>query len=298
MNNYNLIPQKTDLQWIDYAAKRISQIGKNKFSLACREGFVDWAWTKCTTSTPRALWDYGKLTGKSPAWMAAVNLAFPGGKEPPAEYYIRWRRRWGTAHQTRLNKNKSHRTWKLPDSACQKIAQDACHIAAEYMRLHRPNPWKGGERLKPIHGNDLVGIDIGKMHAYRYQNWGTHAFLPQWTDGRKIPMYDPIAKRKVVRTVSNLGQPGTVIKPVYDRHTRKWSYQEVWRPMRWFNPGIKTTYFLNHAIKKAFRQNQNLIDKYPQARTWHFSRATQSASGGAQLQPRISNAKKRIPPSL
>lgn len=145
---------------------------------------------------------------------------------------------------------------ELPLKVREKIAKDAVKIAQKYM-IKRG--WKSADQLWPLVGERNVGIDTGNAYWLKFQNTGTHPFIPWGLEGKIVPIphLPSLFNSRTVnfRFARGVGRPGFV-------HDKDDYGKLVWRGEKWKNPGIKATYFLNQALRLAVKQNIKLIRKY------------------------------------
>ena len=145
---------------------------------------------------------------------------------------------------------------KIPLQVRKKIASDAVKIAQRYMAKRG---WKSGDQLWPLVGSNSIGIDIGNAYWLKFQNQGTHSFIPWGLEGKIVPiphipsLFNP--RTINFRFANGVGMPGYVHdKDIYEKL--------IWKNAKWKNPGIKATYFLNQALRQAVKNNLKLIHQY------------------------------------
>lgn len=149
-------------------------------------------------------------------------------------------------------------TTHVPGKLCRQIARYAVQLAREY---GRKRGWKSTETLLPISGSDIIGIDLNGAYWLKFQNRGTHAFIPWSLEGKIIPMRTPRDGRIHYRYAHGVGKPGYVHDP-YDEELTYWKEQ------KWRNPGIEATWFIDESVRQAFRYYHREIEAYNNRRDW------------------------------
>ena len=136
----------------------------------------------------------------------------------------------------------------LPDSICQRLSMKAVQFAREDIASRGWSNRSMGA-LNSMPGQGTVGIRTSAKYLM-FQNQGIQPFLMTWVEGRTIGMPCKQGDGPHFRRGKDVGKPGYVDIP----HRGK-----VWRDQKWRYPGLKPKLFMQNAISRAIKEEQEAI---------------------------------------